>query len=210
MLRFHGKRASLLNSWFYRIIKRLQQKGVALGSELEGALSPPKEEALGRALGPAGGEGLNRSKLISRQEKIQVPTAELQTTELASIPAFVRSHNIQMYQNRGLFWHTVMLACAMPWLENDSRTWQERWLTRKATQLMHFSTWIPKRYTSQRNEFRTVYYDNSVTMHSSVSLEMSKSIISAITIKKPPQVFHRNAWILPAIFACTKCETNVC
>jgi hypothetical protein len=28
------------------IIKRLRQKGVALGSELEEALGPPKEEAL--------------------------------------------------------------------------------------------------------------------------------------------------------------------
>jgi hypothetical protein len=54
----------------------------------------PKKRHLDGHLAQLGEEGLNRSKLISRQEKIQVPTAELQTTELASIPAFVRSHNI--------------------------------------------------------------------------------------------------------------------
>jgi hypothetical protein len=71
------------------------RRGLALGSELVEALGPPnKEEALARACALAGTSrrrGLNRSKLISRQKNIQVPTAELQTTEFASIPAFMHS-----------------------------------------------------------------------------------------------------------------------
>jgi hypothetical protein len=84
----------LAQNWKKHLVhpKKRQTLGLALG--------PAEGAALGLALVPAAEgarQGLNRSKLISRQEFIRskwLPTAEMQITELASIPAFVHSHTV--------------------------------------------------------------------------------------------------------------------
>jgi hypothetical protein len=132
-------------------------------------------------------EGLmNRSKLIFQaKKKIQVASNCRNANDRAcfhsSLCAFTYTHFIGNRRIKIGDFLAYRNACL-----RDKRTWQERWFTRKTTQLMHFYTWIPKVYLPHQEMNFGLSSDNSVTMPLSVSLEMSKSMC-AITIKKPPQ-----------------------
>jgi hypothetical protein len=96
-----------------------------------------------------------------------------------------------------------------------SREWlvwtrQEGWLTRKTLlQVMHFSTWwISKVYLHKEMNFRLSRVSWKKCDHDLVRVQ--KHVCNARKHdKEPPKVFHRTAWIIPAIFACTKCEMDM-
>ena len=118
------KRASL-NSWYCLSTGSSSRRREAgrgsshlLGSDLEEALGPPKEEVRLLALGPAeGGSSTWTGTWPSSKKEVQVNCRNVNDTGCfhSSLCAFTYTHFLgyKCIKIGDLFWHTVTLACLL-------------------------------------------------------------------------------------------------